>query len=131
MSFLHVVVIIIIIIIIIIVIKVIIIITVVIANIKDVQEPRKTRTRKFVFNHKMAVVSVRLLLKYEDNHNCYWNIFLTVLSLACSHCTVQIAGRPARPRPTALLPPRSNGKPEAATAVVELLMMGMRMPETR
>jgi len=28
------------------------------------------------------------------------------------------------------LPPRSNGKPEAATAVVELLMMGMRMPET-
>jgi len=36
----------------------------------------------------------------------------------------------ARPRPTALLPPRSNGKPEAATAVVELLMMYMRMPET-
>jgi hypothetical protein len=28
------------------------------------------------------------------------------------------ASRPARPRPTALLPPRSNGKPEAATAVV-------------
>jgi ribonuclease BN (tRNA processing enzyme) len=28
------------------------------------------------------------------------------------------AGRPARPRPTALLPPRSNGKPEAAAAVV-------------
>ena len=40
------------------------------------------------------------------------------------------AGRPARPRPTALLSPRSNGEPEAATAVVELLMMGMRMPET-
>ena len=28
------------------------------------------------------------------------------------------ADRPARPRPTALLSPRSNGKPEAATAVV-------------
>jgi len=28
------------------------------------------------------------------------------------------AGRPARSRPTALLPPRSNGKPEAVTAVV-------------
>ena len=28
------------------------------------------------------------------------------------------AGRPARPRPTALLSPRSNGKPEAANAVV-------------
>jgi hypothetical protein len=40
------------------------------------------------------------------------------------------ASRPARPRPTALLPQRSNGKPDAATAVVELLMMGMKMPET-
>jgi hypothetical protein len=37
---------------------------------------------------------------------------------------------PDRPQPTALPPPRSNSKPEAATAVVELLMMGMRMPET-
>jgi len=33
-------------------------------------------------------------------------------------------------RPTALLPPRSNGKPEAASAVYKLLMMSMRMPET-
>jgi hypothetical protein len=39
-------------------------------------------------------------------------------------------GRPARPRPTALLPPRSNGKTEAAATVVELLMMDSRMPET-
>ena len=39
-------------------------------------------------------------------------------------------GRTTRPRPTALLPPRFNGKPEAATAVVELLMMGMKIPET-
>ena len=36
---------------------------------------------------------------------------------------------PDRPRPTALLPPRSNGKPEAATAVDELLVIGMRIPE--
>jgi hypothetical protein len=36
---------------------------------------------------------------------------------------------PARPRPTVLLPPRSNGKPEAAAAVDKLLMMGMRTPE--
>jgi hypothetical protein len=28
------------------------------------------------------------------------------------------------------LPPRTNGKPEAATAVDKLLVMGMRMPET-
>jgi hypothetical protein len=40
------------------------------------------------------------------------------------------AGRPDRPRLTALLPPRSNGKPEAASAVDRLLMVGMRMPET-
>ena len=32
--------------------------------------------------------------------------------------------------PTPLLPPRSNGKPEVATAVYKLLMMGKRMPET-
>jgi len=38
--------------------------------------------------------------------------------------------RPDRPRPTELLPPRSNGKPEAATAVYKLLMMGKRIPET-
>jgi hypothetical protein len=37
---------------------------------------------------------------------------------------------PVRPRPTALLPPRSNGKPAAAAAGDRLLMMGKRMPET-
>jgi hypothetical protein len=39
--------------------------------------------------------------------------------------------QPDRPRPTALLPPRSSGKPEAAAAAVDrLLMIGKRMPET-
>jgi hypothetical protein len=37
---------------------------------------------------------------------------------------------PDRPRSTALLPPRSYGKPEADAAVDRLLMMGNRMPET-
>jgi len=37
---------------------------------------------------------------------------------------------PDRPWPTALLSPRSYGKPEAAAAVNRLLMMGIRMPET-
>jgi hypothetical protein len=37
---------------------------------------------------------------------------------------------PDRPRPTTVLSPRSYGKPDAATAVDKLLMMGMRMPET-
>jgi hypothetical protein len=43
-----------------------------------------------------------------------------------------VVGRTVRPRPTALLPPRSYGKPEAAavSAVNRLLMMGKRMPET-
>jgi len=40
------------------------------------------------------------------------------------------AGRPARPRPTALLPPRFYSKPEAAAAIDRLLIMGVRMPET-
>jgi hypothetical protein len=34
------------------------------------------------------------------------------------------------PQPTALLPPCSYGKPEAAAAVDRLLMMSIRMPET-
>ena len=39
--------------------------------------------------------------------------------------------RSDRPRPTALLPPRSYGKPEEAAAAGDrLLMMGIRMPET-
>ena len=41
-----------------------------------------------------------------------------------------VLGRPDRTRPTALLPPRSYGKPDAAAAVDRLLMMGKRMPET-
>jgi hypothetical protein len=39
--------------------------------------------------------------------------------ITCHLNTAQhVSGRPARPRPTALLPPNSDGKPEAATAVV-------------
>ena len=52
--------------------------------------------------------------------------------LPLEHGDSSAAGRgrsgPDRPRPTTLLPPHSNGKPEAATAVDKLLMMGMRMP---
>ena len=45
-------------------------------------------------------------------------------------CCVCGRSGPDRPRPMTLLPPRSNRKPEAATAVYKLLMMGKRMPET-
>ena len=51
----------------------------------------------------------------------WWNVVVAVLLVV-----VVLDG----PLPTTLLPPRSNGKPEAATAVDKLLMMGMRMPET-
>jgi len=38
---------------------------------------------------------------------------------------------PVRPRPTTLLlSPHSKVKPEAVNAVVELLMMGVKAPET-
>jgi len=47
-----------------------------------------------------------------------------------AHQQEPINCRPAQPRPTALLPPRSYGKLEAAAAVDRLLMMGIRMPET-
>jgi hypothetical protein len=50
------------------------------------------------------------------------NVMVTVLLVVVG---------PDRPRPTALLPPRSYGKSEAAAAVDRLLMMGKRMPETR
>ena len=50
----------------------------------------------------------------------------SVVGCGRSGCVTQLD----RPRPTTLLPPRSSGKPEAATAVYKLLMMGMEMPET-
>ena len=54
-----------------------------------------------------------------------WNVVVAV-------SLVVVVGwrQPDRPRPTTLLPPHSNSKPEAATAVYKLLMMGKRMPET-
>jgi hypothetical protein len=42
-----------------------------------------------------------------------WHVVVAVLMVV-----VGPAGRPARPRPTALLSASSDGKPEAATAVV-------------
>jgi hypothetical protein len=63
-------------------------------------------------------------------------IFLSIISSSTTAVAASAVGRgragytPALPRPTALLRPRSNGKPGAATAVVKLLMMGMKIPET-
>jgi hypothetical protein len=48
------------------------------------------------------------------------------LQLECGGSSAVGRGRAGR----LLLPPRSNGKQEAATAIVELLMMDVRTPET-
>jgi len=48
-----------------------------------------------------------------------WNVVVAVL--------LAVVG--PVPRPTTLLPPRSYGKPEAATAVIELLMIGGKRPK--
>ena len=50
-----------------------------------------------------------------------WNVVVAVLLVVVG---------PDRPRPTTLLSPSSDGKPEAATVVDKLLMMGMRMSKT-
>jgi hypothetical protein len=56
-------------------------------------------------------------------------VYRTNVVVAVRLVVVGPAG-PARPRPTALLPPRSYGKPEAAAAIDRLLMMGKKLPET-
>ena len=61
-------------------------------------------------------------------NNCSSSLWFYLRSLVIAVLLVVVS--PARPRPTARLPQRSNCKPEAATAVIELLMAGMRMPET-
>jgi hypothetical protein len=70
---------------------------------------------------------------HQKSNNCSGSLwfYLPIVVIAVLLDVVGPVGRLARPRPTALLSPRSNGKPEAATAVVELLLMGMWMPETR
>ena len=51
-------------------------------------------------------------------------------AVAASDLPSEIGDSSAVGRGGALLSPISDGKPEAATAFVELLMMVMRMPET-
>jgi hypothetical protein len=68
---------------------------------------------------------------HQEINNCSSSLWFYLRSVVIAVLLVMVgpADRP-RPRPTALLPTRSYGKPEAATAVIELPMMGMTMPET-
>jgi hypothetical protein len=66
---------------------------------------------------------------YQELNDCSGSLWfylrIVVMVVLCSW-----SGRPVRPRTTALLPPRSYCKPEAAVAVDRLLMMGGKTSET-
>jgi hypothetical protein len=67
---------------------------------------------------------------HQELNNCSSSLWFYRWSVVIAVQLVVV--RPVMTGPTtttALLLPRSNGKPEAATAVVELLMMGVRTPK--
>jgi hypothetical protein len=64
----------------------------------------------------------------RSHNNCSGSLWFYRRNVVVAVLLV-VAG-PDRPRTTALLPPRSYGKPEATAAVDRLLMMGKRMLET-
>jgi len=92
-------------------------------------------------NQPDAEISQVYCLSFKYRSTCFGHLHAHHWELNCSsrlwftfgtlgeQCCWSWSVRSDRPRPTALLPPRSNGKPESATAA-ELLMMGMKMLET-
>jgi len=71
-----------------------------------------------------------ILMSIIRSYNCSYSLWFYRWNVVVAVSLVVVGPVVYRPRPTTLLPPRSNGKPEAVTAIYKLLMMGMRMPET-
>jgi hypothetical protein len=75
-------------------------------------------------------ITVKYIFNFLNRFSTFFEVlnFMKICPMGAGLLGMPV--RPARPRPTALLPPRSYGKPEAAAAADRLLMMGIRMPET-
>jgi hypothetical protein len=75
------------------------------------------------------------LAKFKRKSDSWFHAGTAPFSALCRHMNVSVfvvglAGRPARPRTEHDCHHDTKVKPEAATAVIELLMMGGKTPET-
>ena len=66
---------------------------------------------------------------HQELNDCSGSLWL-YLSIVVTIVLFSWSGRPARPRTQHYCHHDTNVKPEAATAVIELLMMGGKTPET-
>jgi hypothetical protein len=66
---------------------------------------------------------------HQELNNCSSSLWF-YLSIVVTAVSCSWSGRPTRPRTQDDYHHDTNVKPEAVTAVVELLMMGVRSPET-
>ena len=69
---------------------------------------------------------------HQELNDCSGSLwfYLRIVVVAVLMLVVGLAGRPARPRTQHDYHHDKKVKPEAATAVIELLMMGGKTPET-